>query len=76
MAAALGIGWRNGHRPPTSCVTEVIHLLGGYAFDSCAVHALTVRLPETGKEPATSAAPILRGEWPALRASLEARLAG
>ncbi|WBL37133.1 hypothetical protein O0235_06075 [Tepidiforma flava] len=62
--------------PESSCVTEVAYLVARYAFDVCTVHSLTVRRPTFGTNPAGVSAPILRGEWPALRASLEARLAG
>lgn len=73
--ADAGLAWRPGMRRPGGFEAEVFLLLLREAFDARGCSAVIPRQPEPGTRERRRPA-ILRGEWPALRASLEARLAG
>ncbi len=74
-SVTAGLAWLPGRRVPSRAVAEVFLLVLGVAFDRRGSWSVTPWQPaEDG--PIPRAAPLLRGEWPALRASLEARLGG
>lgn len=75
LRADAGLAWRPGMRRTPGFDAEVFLLLLREAFDARGFWSVTPRQPEPGTRERRRPA-ILRGEWPALRASLQARLAG
>jgi hypothetical protein len=69
--AVLGAGWAGGRRVAARLTRELLLLVLGYAFETRRFGAVAVQVP--GLRPV--APPLLAAEWPALRASLEARTA-
>ncbi len=74
-STTAGIAWLPGMRRTAGFDAEVFLLLLSEAFEARGFWSVTPRQPRHGA-PERRHAPILRGEWPALRASLQARLAG
>jgi len=73
-AASAGLVCRAGASLRPAALSEALLLLLGYAFETRACHAVTVRAaPWTRRS--SRPVPILASEWPFLRASLSARAA-
>ena len=74
LLGRAGLAWRAPRIAGPAAAAEALLLLLGYAFETCACHAVTVRAaPWTRRT--SRPAPILASEWPFLRASLAARAA-
>lgn len=72
--AVAGLSWPSRPAAHEAALNEALLLLLGYAFETRACHAATVRAaPWTRRS--SRPVPILASEWPFLRASLSARAA-